>query len=157
LVEVKRERFASVAIRVAAAFVGMAAVFSLALGALLFAYAHLAAIVLGVSGLGFAALAVGLLRRGAKSESRAREALEEAWVAAAAAIVRARAGGTTAPELARVLHTEVEGAEQLLARLSAHDDVHVRVAGGDGAELVYEAEARTGLGDGPAPRRREGA
>jgi hypothetical protein len=108
---------------------------ALGLALLLWAFAHVAAFVLGAL-----AVAAGVFSAMAWARAKARRAevrgkLEEAWERVADEVVRARGDEITAAELARTMRTDEPHAEALLSRLSAGG--RVRVAVRDDADLAY--------------------
>jgi type IV secretory pathway TrbD component len=124
---------------VAAAFV-LGAIAAMAAGVALLVWlaSHPAAVILGVVALAAATLATVSLRRSRRRRGEARDELDQAWELVAGEVVRARRGDTTAPDLAKLLHTHVGHAEQLLAGLSAHGGARVDIR--DDAELAYRID-----------------
>jgi len=100
---------------------------------------HLAAVLLGTVAVVAASLAWASLRRSRRRRGEAREALAEAWERVAGEVLAARREETTAPDLARIMSTDLDHAERLLARLSAHGGARVDVR--DDAELTYRVDA----------------
>jgi hypothetical protein len=145
----------------AASFV-LGAVGAMAAGMTLLVWlgAHLPAVILGVLALAAASLAWASLRRSRQRRTEAHEALDQAWELVAREVLDDRPDATTAPDLARIMSTDLAHAEGLLARLSAHGGARVDVR--DDAELTYRIDSGPGEGatdaepsaEPPSPRLR---
>jgi Flp pilus assembly protein TadB len=141
----------------AASFVlGAIAAMTAGVALLVWVPAHLPAVILGAIAVAAASLAWASLRRSRQRRTEARDALDRAWELVAREVLDARPGATTAPDLARIMSTDLEHAEGLLGRLSAHGDARVDVR--DDAELAYRidpgSEEEEAAAEPPGPRLR---
>lgn len=136
--QAKRSAFAW---RVAAWGLGIPAALSLALAAVLAPASLLASGVLIACGVVMAIFATRSSRMAATGRKKLRSSVDQAWEAAALAVLDQRGKETTAVDLAKALEISEADAEAMLASLSARSRVNVRVED-KSAELVYESEAR---------------
>ena len=136
--QAKRSGFAW---RLAAWGLGIPAAVSLALAAILAMASLVASGVLIVCGVALAIAAARSSRTATTARKKLKSSVQEAWEAAALAVLDQRGKETTAADLAKALELPEADAEALLASLSARSRVNVRVED-KSAELVYESEAR---------------
>jgi hypothetical protein len=142
LVRSHRARAMALGWLAASFLLGASAAMAAGVALLLALVSHLAAALLGATALVAASLAWASLRRGRRRRGEARDALDQAWERVAAEVLGARRGAITAPDLARIMSTDVEHAEALLAGLSAHGGARVDVR--DDAELTYRVDTESG-------------
>jgi hypothetical protein len=136
--QAKRSAFAW---RIAAWGLGLPAALSLALAAVLAPASLLASGVLIGCGVLLAIFAARFSRTATTTRKKLKSSVNEAWEAAALAVLDERGKETTAADLAKALEIPEADAEAMLASLSARSRVNVRVED-KSAELVYESEAR---------------
>lgn len=136
--QAKRSAFAW---RIAAWGLGIPAALSLALAAVLAPASLLASGVLIACGVAMAIFASRASRTATTGRKKLRAAVDQAWEAAALAVLDQRGKETTAADLAKALEISETDAEAMLASLSARSRVNVRVED-KSAELVYASEVR---------------
>ncbi len=148
LVRAQRAHAMAFGWRAGAIMLGLVAVLGIGFAMLLLFASHLAAGVIGGIALGAGMLAILLAGRARARDADASDALEDAWQKVAAEVLAARAGQTTAAQLARAMQTDEDHAQALLGKLSASGRVRVDVR--DDAELAYRAEPSERAADADA-------
>ena len=153
LVLAHRARTARVGWAVAAIVLGVSAFGAFVAAAIAWLVSHLAGAIVFPIVLIFAAFAIVARTRAKASAAEAKRALDAAWAGAAAQIVAAHGGETTAAELARTMHLSEPEAEAILSTLSSTDRARIDV--GDDAELHYRVppEGETAMDEGASETR----